>query len=208
MSLQLRQLSSMPASISPCINFSSNEPSTSLPIALHTLHTLTTLEWLSRPILSLPQSCENLKKKESVIAKRTVKSHRTYMREGGWWNSVIVSVCMNKTWVIYVYACLWCGARVRSRSTPLLRCSCTLQYHAVRAGCIIHEKYAPRTYVGRCVRHSGCAHSTACSVRPYCVHVRKRERNKGKAVQLIPHTLQKVLASTFTRVTGSTRERV
>ena len=39
--------------------------------------------------------------KESVIAKRTVKSHRTYMREGGWWNSVIVSVCMNKTGVIY-----------------------------------------------------------------------------------------------------------
>jgi hypothetical protein len=39
--------------------------------------------------------------KESVIVKRTVKSHRTYMREGGWWNSVIVSVCMNKTWVIY-----------------------------------------------------------------------------------------------------------
>jgi hypothetical protein len=35
--------------------------------------------------------------KESVIAKRTVKSHRTYMREGGWWKSVIVSVCMNKT---------------------------------------------------------------------------------------------------------------
>jgi hypothetical protein len=28
--------------------------------------------------------------KESVIAKRTVKSHRTYMREGGWWNSVSV----------------------------------------------------------------------------------------------------------------------
>jgi len=28
--------------------------------------------------------------KESVISKRTVKSNRTYMREGGWWNSVSV----------------------------------------------------------------------------------------------------------------------
>ena len=48
-----------------------------------------------------PSSLNVSNVKESVIAKRTVKSHRTYMREGGWWNSVIVSVCMNKTWVIY-----------------------------------------------------------------------------------------------------------
>ena len=39
------------------------------------------------------------------------------------------------------------------------------------------EKYAPR--MGRSGRHSGCAHSTACSVRPYCVHVRKRDKNCG-----------------------------
>ena len=26
----------------------------------------------------------------AAIAKRTVKSHRTYMRDGGWWNSVSV----------------------------------------------------------------------------------------------------------------------
>jgi hypothetical protein len=48
-----------------------------------------------------PSSLNVSNVKESVTAKRTVKSHRTYMREGGWWNSVIVSVCMNKTWVIY-----------------------------------------------------------------------------------------------------------
>ena len=35
------------------------------------------------------------------------------------------------------------------------------------------EKYAPR--MGRSGRHSGCAHSTACSVRPYCV---QRERDQ------------------------------
>jgi hypothetical protein len=36
------------------------------------------------------------------------------------------------------------------------------------------EKYAPR--MGRSGRHSGCAHSTACSVRPYC-HGVQRERD-------------------------------
>jgi hypothetical protein len=45
------------------------------------------------------------------------------------------------------------------------------------------EKYAPR--MGRSGRHSGCAHSTACSVRPYCV---QRERDQKIVVWVVPCT--------------------
>jgi len=39
--------------------------------------------------------------------------------------------------------------------------------------------------MGRSGRHSGCAHSTACSVRPYCV---QRERDQKIVVWVVPCT--------------------
>ena len=87
------------------------------------------------------------------------------------------------------------GALLVAQATKPLNGPCGIQYSVSGQGALLvaqaiathmpcelwlHyciEKYAPR--MGRSGRHSGCAHSTACSVRPYCVHVRKRDKNCG-----------------------------